>query len=58
MKQIVFHYKPSNLIREVYDDTFFISNLEFQKKIFLNFYCFVMTNFLQNFYLKKVMNFN
>jgi len=52
------NYKPSNLIREVYDDAFFVKNLGLKKQNILNFYCSVMTNFLQNFYLKKAMNFS
>jgi hypothetical protein len=52
------NYKPSDLIREVYDDAFLLKILELENKIFLNFYCIVMINFLQNFYLKKVMSFS
>ena len=48
-----FSYKPSNLIREVYDDTFFISNLGIPKENIAEFLLFCDEKFPSKFLFKK-----
>ncbi len=48
-----FSYKPSNLIREVYDDTFFISNLGIPKENIVEFLLFCDEKFPSKFLFKK-----
>ena len=48
-----FSYKPSNLIREVYDDNFFITNLGIPKENISEFLLFCDDKFPSKFLLKK-----
>tara|TARA_B100001093_G_scaffold505218_1_gene562237 strand:- start:1308 stop:2048 length:741 start_codon:yes stop_codon:yes gene_type:complete len=52
-ENVVSSYKPSNLIREVYDDIFFISNLKIPKEKIEEFLIFCDDNFPSRILLKK-----
>ncbi len=53
VKPTSFSYKPSNLIREVYDDNFFITNLGIPKENISEFLLFCDEKFPSKFLLKK-----
>ena len=48
-----FSYKPSNLLREVYDDNFFVKNLGIPNENISEFLLFCDENFPSKFLLKK-----
>ena len=52
-ENVVSSYKPSNLIREFYDDIFFTSNLNIPKKKIEEFLIFCDDNFPSRILLKK-----
>ena len=52
-ENVVSSYKPSNLIREVYDDVFFTSNLKIPKEKIEEFLIFCDDNFPSRILLKK-----
>ena len=53
VKPTSFSYKPSNLIREVYDDNFFITNLGIPKENISEFLLFCDEKFPSKYLLKK-----
>ena len=56
-KRSSLNYNPSDLIREVYDDVFFITNLEIKKDKINEFLIYCDENFPSKILLKKEKEF-